>query len=98
MSFEMTLEKWILVIAAVLAVGTGLFLFPYEEQNPVVVEQYQQEITDNVNIIDLYVTVSEDVTKEDVVKEVNKRYPNFEIVEITKRDNQYLIRIKEVIK
>lgn len=94
----MSLEKWILVIAAILALGTGLFVYQYEEQDPLVFEKYEQEIADNITVIDLYVTVSEDVTKEDVIKEVKNRYPNFEIVEITKRDNQYLIRIKEVIK
>jgi hypothetical protein len=94
MSFEMTLEKWILVIAAVLAVGTGLFLFPYEEQNPIVVEQYQQEMVDNVEIKDLVIDVTIDTTEEDVIKWIEENYPGFEIVEISQDGTRYIVRIR----
>jgi len=94
MSFEMTLEKWILVIAAVLALGTGMFVYQYEEQDPIVVEQYQQEMVDNVEIKDLVIDVTIDTTEENVIKWIEENYPGFEIVEIAQEGTRYIVRIR----
>lgn len=88
----MSLEKWILVIAAVLAIGTGVFVFQHEEQNPAIVEQYEEELNDNIEVIDLL--VSTEYTKEEVIKKVNEAYPEYEIIEISSSKEYWLIRIK----
>lgn len=92
----MSLEKWILVIAAILAVGTGVFIFQPTEQNPAIVEQYQGEVQDDVTIKDLIIDVSEGTTKQEVIKYVKEKYPDYEIVSISQDGLRYLIRIKEV--
>ncbi|SDC46946.1 hypothetical protein [Geotoga petraea] len=100
MSFEMTLEKWILVIAAVLALGTGMFVYQYEEQDPAIVNEYQEEITDDVEIKDIIVDVSPGATEKEVRSWIKENYPDYEIIEIAyyEEQNRYLVRIKEVSK
>jgi len=94
MNFEMTLEKWILVIAAILALGTGMFVYQYEEQDPAIVNEYQQEMDDNVEIKDLVIDVTIDTTEEDVIKWIEENYPGFEIVEISQDGTRYIVRIR----
>lgn len=93
---EMTLEKWILLFAAIAGVVTGLFFFQYQEQDTTIVEQYEQEISDEIAVIDLIVDVFGDETEEDVRAFVEENYPNFEIVSISQDGNRYLVRIREV--
>lgn len=92
----MSLEKWILVIAAVLAVGTGVFFFQHSPQDTTIVEDYVQEMNDETIIKDLIITVDEGVTEKEVISAVKQEYPSFEIVAISKNEDKYLVRIKKV--
>ena len=92
----MNFEKLILIIAAVMAIGTGVFLFQHSPQDTTIVEDYVQEMNDETIIKDLIITVDEGVTEEEVIAAVKQKYPEFEIVAISKNEDKYLVRIKKV--
>lgn len=95
---EMTLEKWILLFAAIAGVITGLFFFQYQEQDTAIVEKYEQEISDEIAVIDLIVDVEEGETEEEVRAYIEENFPGFEIVSISQNENRYLVRIQEVVE
>lgn len=89
--------KIVLIIAAIGAAITGIFFFQYEAQDPAIVEQYQEEITDQTDVKDVFVRVSEEVTEQQVINAVLEKYPGYKVLEISQENDVYIVRIaKEV--
>jgi hypothetical protein len=93
---ELDFNKVILIIAAILAIGTGVFVFQNEPQDTAIVESYVNELNDEVIIKDLIVTVDVGVTQEEVIEAVKEEYPDYEVISVSQEGNKFLVRIKKV--
>jgi len=81
-------DIWDVIFVAVLIAGIALFVaYPYQPQSPQALEQYQQDLADNVVVV-IYQTDSVDVAKAQFYKD----YPGYEILEAYKGKHGVIIR------
>lgn len=91
----MDIKTWVMIGAVILAGITLIFVYPQSSQDTKILQQYTQELNDNVKVIDIVVYTTTETEKE-VREYIKKKYPNFEIVSITKKEKKYFIRLEEV--
>lgn len=92
---EFSFETLLLIIATVFGVIMVTVIYPQTQQDDIVVNRYIQEQSDNVDVIDLLVQVTEGTTEEEIRQWLHDNYQNYEIIEISKVDNSmYAVRLR----
>lgn len=84
----MNWDIWNVIFVALLIAGIALFvLYLYQPQSPQVLQQYQQDLADNVVVV-IYQTDS----VEDAKMQFYNDYPDYAIVEVYKGKHGVIIR------
>lgn len=86
----------LLIAAGVLAVFTVSLFFPQTQQNPEVLHDYTDELTDNTEILDVIIDVTEGTSREEVLEWLEDNYPDYEILELSQESpERYAVRLKK---
>ena len=87
----------LLIAAGVLAVFAVSLFFPQTQQDPQILHDYTDELTDNTEIIDVIIDVTSGTTREEVMVWVEDTYPDYEILELTQESpERYAVRLQKV--